>query len=301
MDLNANLRACVLAELPHDKGNATTVAELMTMSLPNLLIRYFNWLHRLVRPIPRSIHYSREFSANSLRTAHATALADIADAIQQGRDLKPRLSKGIRHGYVAGSNSASPDKDPMLNDWGVHHLHLGVQSDPKDPTFTERTGDLLFVIFRPTAAYVLDIFAHQTWTDRDIIRIALNNWLRLNFFIELNGVMAPSAGGYTEAEHQTLRRAGIVVTATVDGRTFAGRGALSTAGTSIDANHAAAGLMKRLSAFEDLYANEPDKITGLLKKARVTPPAAPDFEFVLLDVGYGIREKATGAVIVLSE
>lgn len=301
MNLKADLLAQIITQLPHNRSDPTVVAELSGMSLPDLLIRYHNWLHRFVRPVPRSVHYSREFSSNALKSPHAPALADIADAIQKGRDLTPRLSKGIRHGYVVGSTSASSDKDLMLNDWGVHHLHLGINPDSKDTAFIERTGDLLFVIFRPTAAYVLNIFAHQTWTDLDIIRIAVNNWPRLDFFIELQGMMAPSGSGYTEAEHQSLRRAGVVVVANVDGRIFAGRGALSTAGTSIEAKRAAGDLLKRVTAFEELSSNKPDQIAALLKKADVTPPATPEFEFVLLDLGYGVREKTTGAVIILSD
>lgn len=301
MNLKADLRAQIITQLPHNRSDPTVMAELSGMSLPELLIRYYNWLHRFVRPVPRSVHYSREFSSNALKSAHAAALAEIVDAIQKGRDLTPRLSKGIRHGYVAGSTSASSDKDPMFNDWGVHHLHLGINPDSKDTAFIERTGDLLFVIFRPTAAYVLNIFAHQTWTDRDIIRIAVNNWPRLDFFIELQGMMAPSGSGYTKAEHQKLRRAGLVVMANVDGRIFAGLGALSTAGTSIHAKRAADDLLKRVMAFEDLSPNKRDHIAALLKKAGVTPPAMPKFEFVLLDLGYGVREKTTGAVIILSD
>lgn len=300
MDLRADLRAQILARLPHDRGDAATVAELSDMSLPNLLIRYHNWLHRLVKPVPRSVHYSREFTASLPTSPHSAAITDIADAIQKGRDLAPRLSKGIRYGYLAGSTSASADKDPMLNDWGVHHLHLGNWLDQKNPSFIARTGDLLFVIFRPKAAYLLNIFAHQTWTDREIIRIAVTNWPRLDFFLEIPGIMAPAGSGYSEVEHQQLRLAGVLVTSTVDGRVFAGRGALSTAGTSMDAKHASRALMEKLTAFEKMKVEQPARIAELLKKAGVRPPAVPEFEFVLLDFEYGVREKSTGAVLILA-
>jgi len=59
--------------------------------------------------------------------------------------------------------------------------------------------------------------------------------------------------------------------------------------------------LKRVAAFEERSSNKPDQIAALLKKAGVTPPATPEFEFVLLDLGYGVREKMTGAVIMISD
>lgn len=301
MDLRADVQTQIMAQLPFDRTDNSVVAELASLSLSDLLIRYNNWLHRLIQPVPRSVHYSREFTANPIRATHQSALDAIARDIQTGADLTPRLSKGIRHGYVANSSSETPDKDLMLNDWGVHHLHLGINPDPRDPKFIERTSDLLFVIVRPRAAYVLNIFAHQTWTCREIVRIAVSNWPGVDHFLELRGVTAPAGTGYTETEHQELRRSGVAVATSVDGRTFVGRGMLSTAGTSLDSKDASAQLMRKVTNFEDLSANKPDQIAKLLREAGVQPPATPDFEFLFLDHGYGVREKATGAVIVLSD
>jgi hypothetical protein len=115
MDLKADLRAQIIATLPHDPTDAKALTELGAMTLFDLLLRYHNWLARLVRPVPRSVHLSREFRANPRKTAHSVAIADICDAIQTGRDLAPRLSKLIRHGYVGGRETSWPDVDMAID------------------------------------------------------------------------------------------------------------------------------------------------------------------------------------------
>jgi hypothetical protein len=169
-----------------------------------------------------------------------------------------------------------------------------------DPAYTQRTGELLFVVFRPAAAYVLDIFDHAAWTDRDIVRVAVGNWPNLDFFLEMRGVCGLSRN-FDEAEHQKLRRAGISSAVEIDGRVYVGRGMLSTAGTSYQSVRAADLLLDRLDEFERLAADEPARIKELLRAAGVNPPDAPDFEFVFLTDGYGVREKSTGAFIELTQ
>jgi hypothetical protein len=44
----------------------------------------------------------------------------------------------------------------MLNDWGIHHLHLGTKIS-KNTGFVERTGPLLFVKFEKNVAYFIGV------------------------------------------------------------------------------------------------------------------------------------------------
>ena len=298
MDLKNDLRRFILANLPDDENDSRVVAELQAKPIASLLVVYHNWLSRLVRPTKRSVHLSREFSQNPLRTTHAAGLAATFSDIERGRELSPRLSKLVVNGYAANSSSKTKDKDLMLNDWGVHHLHLGTALDPKDPAFIERTGDLLFVIFIPTMAYVLDIFNHAAWADRDIVRVAIGNWPDLEFFLELKGILG-AATSYTEEEVQKLRRAGVTSYTEIDGGIYVGRGMISTAGTGINSVRAADRLLDAIEEFDDTFAKDPDRIRAFLKAANVTPPALPDFEFLFFEESYGVREKTTGAVIDL--
>lgn len=298
MDLKSDVRRLILSSLPHDKNDPQIVAELQAKPIATLLVIYHNWLSRLLRPTQRSVHLSREFLQNPMRATHAAGLAATLSDIEYGRDLSPRLSKLVVNGYSANSSSQTKDKDLMLNDWGIHHLHLGTVPDPKDPVFVGRTRELLFVIFRPSAAYILDIFRHAAWADRDIVRIAIGNWPDLELFLELKGILG-AARSYTEHELQKLRQAGITSFAEVDGRIFVGRGMISTAGTGINSVRAADRLLEAIEKCEEASVRDPGRITRLLTAARVTPPAHPEFEFIFLEDGYGVREKKTGAIIDL--
>jgi hypothetical protein len=84
-------------------------------------------------------------------------LERIIEEIETGKDLSPRLSRGVVHGLVKGGRVKAnmnfgrrPDLDLLLNDWGIHHLHLPDVLDSDG--FVRRNPALdmdmlLFVIF----------------------------------------------------------------------------------------------------------------------------------------------------------
>jgi hypothetical protein len=297
--LQSDLRRLIIQNLPHDRSDARLVAQLCALKTSELAIVYHNWLSRLVRPVPRRVLKSMQLLTNTLSHTFSTALADIEAAIENGDDLTPRLSKAVAtYGYVAGSGSGTRDKDLMLNDWGVHHLHLGTGQDAKDPRFLGRTDELLFVIFRPDTAYLLDIVPHMNWTKQEIVRIAVTNWPGAELFLELLGIMAPSAP-YTEAEHGKLRKAGVATPIEVDGRVYVARGMLSTAGTSIQSTRAADSLIETLERFEETCRVAPDKIEAMFSARGLLWPESPAFELVFLEDGVGVVEHNTGVVIGL--
>ncbi len=170
--------------------------------------------------------------------------------------------------------------------------------DANDPSIIQRTAELLFVIFQPKAAFVLDIFDHRDWTNRRIVEIAISNWPNLDLFLELTGIKG-SGNTYSESEHQQLRRAGITCSTEVNGRVFFGRGALFTAGTSIEAKRASARLASRLKEFEKLCADQPVEIASMLRKAGVKPPQSAEFEFVFLPEGRFRNQPTTAAATIL--
>ena len=65
--------------------------------------------------------------------------------------------------------------DEFLNDWGIHHLHLGTNLNKKTG-FMGRTGPVLFVRFDKEYAYFINIYDHGAWIKQKIIKILHNNW-----------------------------------------------------------------------------------------------------------------------------
>ena len=122
---------------------------------------YFNTEQRLVENRPREIHLSDHFSCPS---ELERGWEILKNKIESGQDIKPHLSK----------LALKPtNKDSLLNDWRVHHFHLGeeLQGD-----FTKRTGPLLFAIVADNDFYAINIFCHGKWADDAIVEIIHKNW-----------------------------------------------------------------------------------------------------------------------------
>ncbi|ADC49267.1 hypothetical protein BpOF4_06025 [Alkalihalophilus pseudofirmus OF4] len=125
--------------------------------------QYFNFLRRIVPPIPRKVLLSREFT---FRNDMREGLELIIEKVEKGIDLGPHLSSNI---FDVEYN------DDLLNDWGIYHLHLGTKIRKKDGLI-ERTGPLLFVRFDNQFAYFINIMNHGSWTNQDMVRIIHKNW-----------------------------------------------------------------------------------------------------------------------------
>ena len=95
---------------------------------------------------------------------------EVEEASQRGDDLWPRLSKKV--------DELRYD-DAMLNDWGIHHLHLGpIGAEPGSRA--GRRGELLFLFVREDRLYFLDVLLHgkgqRPWIRRDLVEIIHSNW-----------------------------------------------------------------------------------------------------------------------------
>jgi hypothetical protein len=189
MNFEEDIREFVLGNLPHDPS---FTAELRAKTPPELLIIYGNWRSRLVSMGPRRVHRSKALVANPLSAdaRYKTGLDAIIAKLENGQDVTPHLSRGIRYGYKPPSGSRSrQDLDLLLNDWGVHHLHLSdvIEGDG----FVGRTGPLLFAVFRPDDAYLIDIIDHGGWTRDHVIETMVAEWPNENLVWELRASFPP--------------------------------------------------------------------------------------------------------------
>lgn len=128
----------------------------------DLLRAYFGVCRRLVFPQPRQILKSKSFSCCP---KYHDGLAQIEQIVREGGDLTPYLSKKIRDLEY---------NDGMLNDWGIHHLHLGERV--KQDGFVCRTRPLLHCRFEEGYAYFIDVLPHGSWTKQKLIQTMHENW-----------------------------------------------------------------------------------------------------------------------------
>jgi hypothetical protein len=104
-------------------------------NLERVLFSYFSVQRRPIEPRPREVKWSRELLAKTLTDVERQAVAIIERQAKEGVNLTPRLSQSILDAEF---------NDGLLDDWGIHHLHLSDRVQANG--FVERDGRLLFVM-----------------------------------------------------------------------------------------------------------------------------------------------------------
>ena len=130
------------------------------------LISYYLGINRrAISFTPRSVHRSTSFSCPP---KHAAVLADIERQIIAGGDLSIYLSTDIRQ---------LKNTDYMLNEWGIHHLHLGnvTENEGKNRGFVKRTHFLLFCHVTDSDAYFIGVFDHDSFSSQKVMQIMHDN------------------------------------------------------------------------------------------------------------------------------
>jgi hypothetical protein len=121
--------------------------------------------------------------------------------------------------------------DPMLNDWGVHHFHLGATLEADG--FVTRTGPLLYARILDDRVLCIQILAHANWTNWKLIEIWHKNWPQTLEPYRLKGFSA-AVPQPTDAELQKLRHGRVfTLLQMADGSIFAPPGGgVATCGLS---------------------------------------------------------------------
>ena len=127
-----------------------------------MLVTYLGVNRRLVAPQPRTAVRARDFSCSP---EHITTIHQIEKKLRDGENIVSYLSTKIRE---------TTYNDALLNDWGIHHLHLGtcIRADG----FVGRTGQLLYCAFTDSHAYLIAVRGHGNWTTVALLEAMHINW-----------------------------------------------------------------------------------------------------------------------------
>jgi hypothetical protein len=170
------------------------------------------------------------------------------------------------------------DLDLLLNDWGIHHLHISNSIDGDG--FVSRDGSLLFAIFIPSAAFFVDILPHREWTNQRLVEISVRNWPDAQLFLQLKGVLGVSRSITPDDRHK-LRGAGIATMIEVDGGVYMSRSfGISSAGTSTRAASQATHLLRQIHAITENLKMDNDYLKPSFEQAGVPYPKEPSFRLV---------------------
>lgn len=248
--------------------------------------RFFNLRKRHIAPVRRAVHESIGFSC----PANLQNGYDILKAkLQTGQDVYPHLSKFLlKDDY----------EDSLLNDWGIHHLHLGV--NPEKSGFIERTGPLLFAHVTADSVYCLGIYPHGSWTQQDLIRVIHDNWPSVIAAKKINGVVGLSHIA-TDSDIAALRKAGVQTMIQLEpGVVYAPLGGgYSTAGTSIESTMRSDWYMRLIRNLEDHVKENLDKFTTRIRDLGHSHGNPPTFSLMVNEQGFFAVEVAAGVAFLL--
>ena len=180
---------------------------------------YLGICRRFIPSCPRRVLKS---STSCCPPQNLQALTNIESVVQSGGDLTPYLSTKIKRPLY---------NDDLLNHWGIHHLHLGVELESDG--FVQRTEQILFCRFDNSNAYFISIEPHQgAWTRQALVRILHANWPKS---LEQFQMRAVSPNWIADTDVRTLRKRNINHTIDIaDGTVYGPIGGGSTsAGTNI--------------------------------------------------------------------
>lgn len=177
------------------------------------ILEFLRWIIIYIQPIKRKVYISNELMQSYKFTQYKNEINLIKGIFENGEDIMPFTS--ARKSFKNGRN---PYNDALLNDWGIHHLHLSLEKDKSG--FIKRTKDLLFCFIDCECAYFIDIQPHGgSWANKKLLEIMDNNWCEL---LECHRVKdAIPTSNYSSDEILKLRKININTVVTLDnGKSF---------------------------------------------------------------------------------
>lgn len=246
---------------------AEGLAQLQGLGLADLLIEYRVLRGRFVAPTPRKVHLSRELRSSPEAKSQRAVLNALIRKIEDGVDVTPHLSRRIVRPFRSvkpTKPSGRTDRDLLLSDWGVHHLHLSLEVQPDG--MTARSKDVLFAVFDDEDAYLIGILAHPheaNWAAEDIFAVMVRNWPNAGLVHPAHGVIGLSQR-YSDEDRLKLRNSGVANIMEIDGKVFMpGRFGQTTAGTPVQATRDVNELMWQIGAWREDTRARLDRTDGV--------------------------------------
>ena len=244
--------------------------------------KFFKVIRRRIQAIPRVVYESSDITCPVEYMAGYQALKAKFAA---GDDVTPHLSRKLLSANY---------EDQLLNDWGIHHFHLGESLGSSG--FTDRTGRLLFAFVTPSDAYFINVLDHEVWSDQDLVRILHRNWPTAISHFRLRGVLGLSRP-VSNQEIAQLRKVGISTFVEVEQGVVYGPigGGYSTAGTSIEATMQSVKYHQHVQNMETYVRENLDFFLKEISELNRTPANPPAFSLIINNKGFYAVE--TGAQV----
>lgn len=281
IDFSADWKAYMLADIA-GQGYQVTSSE----SLDSISYKFFNVRRRRLQAHPRKVHESLEFKCPA---DHSNGYQLLRTKLLAGDDVTPHLSK-----LLLDVNY----EDPLLNDWGIHHFHLGQAVEASG--FIDRTGPLLFAFVAPDDVYCINVFRHGAWTEQELIRILHRNWPAAITEFRLNGVIGLERL-VSNKDIADLRKAGVQTMVEVEPGVVYGPigGGYSTAGSSVAATMQSDKYRRIVCSLEDHVRENIQMFLDKIAEHGLTPASPPTFSLLVNDDGFLALEAGSRVAFML--
>ena len=153
------------------------------------IINFFSYLYRLIPPVERNVHYSKELlkkiDLKELSEEHI-AVKKYKDAFVAGTDMNIFLSNNIKN---------ASDTDFLLYTWHLYHLHMsGKFVNDNKQMKNNRSDTQLLCIITLKDVYFVDVIKHPTKPEeyfdiRSLEIIVQNGWIEHIGFIEITDMI----------------------------------------------------------------------------------------------------------------
>lgn len=193
-------------------------AALEAMNIGNLSISYVNWVQRLGPGRPVKVITPENFETSEKFEQYSNCISEIFERLREGFKLDIFLSRRARtKSFLLNSNPNNADKDLMLNNYGILHLHLGTFKNGK---LENDDGDLLLLTIHNNIAYVPGISDHDSWELLDWAKLMHENWPDDGLLVPLNILPPESKDMFSQVEKRELRKAGASTFEVIDGNLY---------------------------------------------------------------------------------
>ena len=227
-----------------------------TLILERSQYLYFNAVRRRITPCLRKLIRSSEFSCPPELTG---GLEDFEKKVRSGQDITAHSSRSLKE---------TAYNDNLLNDWGIHHFHLGQVLE--NDGFLSRTGPVLFALVTDTDFFEINVYQHGNWSNLDIVEIVHANWPDVIERYRLKGVVGLTVIPDSETVKNFRNMHMNTMLQMKDGTVYASLGGgYMTDGTSTEAVMDAGRHMRAIKAWEDWMRSNTDKLIDKLRGSGV--------------------------------
>jgi len=238
-----------------------------TIPIEEIPYIYFNFEKRKIVQQARRIMKANDFTCPP---DLLQGLDNLERKIIAGDDLTPHLSKSVFRNYEG--------VDYLLNDWGIHHLHLGIEIEDK---FVKRTVPVLFCIVTEGIIYFIAIKLHGEWTDRSLLTTVYKNWPDLIKPFIMLGVISLSSNPANE-DIEKLRNGNIMYPIELEPGVviYPPGGGYASDGTSNDVVTKVFEAMRILTDFEKRIKSNESNIRKQIINKNKTPARILKFKLI---------------------